>query len=142
MGIVSGVTARRSTTGGGKSAAIKSTHGGKREGAGRKRIALPPESLDRIGPRPVHQPLKLARWYAELLSETLDLYVRTGKYVEMYREIRSGATAIRSVMPIDLIIAAANKLKGDDDELEEDADPDEEVRGDDVGDKAVRRNAP
>ena len=126
-----------------RSAAKNNGHGGARPGAGRKRNALPPESLARIGPRPVNDPLRLARWYAELLSELLDQFARTGRFVKMLREVKGAATAMGRVMPLDVMLAAARKLRDDDDDLEEDEDPDEEVREPDASrPRAVRRDAP
>jgi len=46
--------------------------------AGRQRNLLPPEVLERIGRPPIKEPLKLARWYSAVLTEILDLYLRTG----------------------------------------------------------------
>lgn len=45
--------------------------------------------------------------------------------------------------PMDVVLEAARKVKDDEDELDEDADPDEEVRDvDGSSSRAVRRNAP
>jgi hypothetical protein len=121
----------------------KAGHGGARKGAGRKRDVLPPDAVERVGARPINQPLKLARWYSELLAELVDQFVKTGRYVEMLREVKGAAGAMGRVMPMDVILAAANKLRDDDEELDEDADPDEEVRNvDGKSARAVRRDAP
>lgn len=122
--------------------ARKVAHGGKRKGAGRKRDTLPVEVLKRIGPPPTDKPLQLARWYSALLSELVYLFVKTGSHVEMLREVKGAAGAMGRVMPMDVLLAALKKLKADEDDLQEDEDPDEEVREPGVGDKAVRRNAP
>lgn len=135
--------ARRSTGkhGAGKHGAGK--HGGARKGAGRKRDVLPPEIRDRIGTPPTDKPLLLARWYSSTLSELLWLYLTTGKFVEMLREAKGAAGAMGRVMPLDIQLQAAKLVKNDDDELQEDEDPDEEVRdAPGVGNKAVRRDAP
>ena len=117
--------------------------GGARVGAGRKRHVLPPEVLQRIGAPPTSKPLQLARWYSALLSELVHLFVTTGKYVEMLREVKGAAGAMGRVMPMDVLLAAMRKLKDDDEELDEDADADEEVREvDGASARAVRRNAP
>lgn len=119
------------------------THGGARAGAGRKRNVLPPDVLQRIGAPPTSKPLQLARWYSALLSELVHLFVTTGKYVEMLREVKGAAGAMGRVMPMDVLLAAMRKLKDDEDELEEDEDADEEVREvDGASSRAVRRNAP
>lgn len=121
----------------------KSGHGGARPGAGRKRKALPIEALERIGARPVDNPLLLARWYSELLAELVDQYVRTGNYVEMLREVKGVVGAAGKVMPMDVLLLAARKLKNDDQELAEDEDPEEEVRKPGgASPRAVRRDAP
>ncbi|TMQ11947.1 MAG: hypothetical protein E6J90_32995 [Deltaproteobacteria bacterium] len=99
--------------------------------------------MARIGPRPVNDPLRLARWYAELLSELLDQFARTGRFVKMLREVKGAAAAMARVMPLDVMLAAARKLKDDENDLEEDIDPDEEVRELDARRaRAVRRDAP
>lgn len=120
-------------------------HGGARKGAGRKRDVLPPEVLERVGTPPTTKPLQLARWYSALLSELVHLFVTTGKYVEMLREVKGAAGAMGRVMPMDVLLAAMRKLKDDEDGLDEDADADadEEVREvDGASARAVRRNAP
>jgi len=118
-------------------------HGGARKGAGRKRDVLPPAVLERVGAPPTTKPLQLARWYSALLSELVHLFVTTGKYAEMLREVKGAAGAMGRVMPMDVLLAAMRKLKDDEDELEEDADADEEVREiDGASSRAVRRNAP
>ena len=118
-------------------------HGGSRKGAGRKRDVLPPEILQRIGPPPTDKPLKLARWWSTVLSELEILYLTTGRFAEMLRETRGVASSMGRVMPLDLLLAAARKLKDDEDDLDEDADADEEVREvDGASSRAVRRNAP
>ncbi len=125
------------------SASSATGHGGARRGAGRKRDVLPPEVLERVGAPPTSKPLQLARWYSALLSELVHLFVTTGKYVEMLREVKAAAGAMGRVMPMDVLLAAMRKLKNDEDELEEDADADEEVREvDGASARAVRRNAP
>jgi hypothetical protein len=117
--------------------------GGARKGAGRKRIVLPPDALDRVGPRPVNDPLRLARWYSELLAELADLFIRSGGYVKMLREIKGVVGAAGKVMPLDVVLLAARKVKDDDQELGEDEDPEEEVRTPDAArPRAVRRDAP
>ncbi len=78
-------------------------HGGARKGAGRKRDVLPADIADRLKSPPVTEPLKLARWYSAVLTEILDLYLRTGRYVEMYREVRplriyEGATEVLKLL--------------------------------------------
>lgn len=119
------------------------SHGGARSGAGRKRDVLPPEVLERLGRPPIKEPLKLARWYSAVLTEILDLYIRMGRYVEMYREVRAAMTAIRAVMPMDIVLEAARRVRDDELELDEDVDPDEEVREPDARrTRAVRRDAP
>lgn len=134
--------ARRTTGKGGKPAAIKRSHGGAREGAGRKRIVLPPEIAARIGPPPTDKPLKLARWYSSILSELMWLYANRGTHVEMLREAKGVAGAMGRVMPLDIQLQAAKTVKADEDDLQEDEDPDEEVRSPRVGHQAVRRDAP
>ena len=141
--------ARRATGNGGKAAGIKrrsggaKAHGGARAGAGRKRDVLPPDIAERLKPPPTDKPLKLARWYSAALSELLWLYLTTGKFVEMLRETKAAAAAMGRVMPLDIQLQAAKLVKNDDDDLQEDEDPDEEVRdAAGVGDQAVRRNAP
>lgn len=118
-------------------------HGGAREGAGRKREVLPADALDRIGPRPVREPLKLASWYSELLAELVDQFVRTGRFVAALREVKGAAAAMGRVMPMEVLLAATRKLKADEDDLHEDEDPTEEVREPDGSrPRAVRRDAP
>lgn len=117
-------------------------HGGARPGAGRKRLVLPTELRERLGPPPVDKPLKLARWYSAAMSELVWLYMTTGQHAEMLREVRAAAGAIGRVMPMDAILEAARQLKADDDELDEDTSPDEETRPDGARARAVRRDAP
>jgi len=120
-----------------------SHHGGARKGAGRKRNVLPADVLERIGAPPTTKPLQLARWYSALLSELVHLFVTTGKYVEMLREVKGAAGAMGRVMPMDVLLAAMRKLKDDEDELDEDEDAAEEVRDvDGASSRAIRRNAP
>lgn len=132
--------ARRTTSGAG--ARQGAGHGGARQGAGRKRDVLPQEVAAKLGTPPTDKPLKLARWYSAALSELLWLYLTTGRYVEMLRETKAAAAAMGRVMPLDIQLQAAKLVKADEDELQEDEDPDEEVREPGVGNKAVRRNAP
>ena len=118
-------------------------HGGQRKSAGRKRNVLPPEVLAHVGAPPTTRPLQLVRWYSALLAEFVNLFVRTGKYVEMLREVKGAAGAMGRVMPMDVLLAAMRKLKDDEDDLDEDADADEEVREvDGASSRAVRRDAP
>lgn len=121
----------------------RTSHGGARKGAGRKRDVLPPTVLKRIGPPPTTKPLQLARWYSALLAELVHLFVTTGTFVEMLREVKGAAGAMGRVMPMDVLLAAMRKLKDDEDELDEDEDAEEEVREvDGASARAVRRNAP
>jgi hypothetical protein len=82
-----------------------SCHGGARKGAGRKRNVLPVKVLQRVGSPPTTKPLELARWYSALLSELVHLFVTTGKYVEMLREVKGAAGAMGRVMPMDVLLA-------------------------------------
>lgn len=118
-------------------------HGGARKGAGRKRNVLPAEIRDRIGPPPTDKPLHLQRWYVKNLSELLWLFETTASHVEMLREVKSAASVIGRLMPMDVMFAAYRKIKGEEADLDEDEDPDEEVREPDASrPRAVRRNAP
>jgi len=104
---------------------------------------MPAEVQERIGPPPTTKPLQLARWYSALLSELVHLFVTTGKYVEMLREVKGAAGAMGRVMPMDVLLAAMRKLKDDEEDLDEDADAEEEVREvNGASARAVRRNAP
>jgi hypothetical protein len=71
------------------------------------------------------------------------LYQTTGSHVQMLREVKSAAGIAGRMMPIDVIVAAYNKLKTDEQELQSDEDPEEEVRKPDASRaRAVRRDAP
>ena len=118
-------------------------HGGARAGAGRKRAVLPPAIQDMIGPPPTEKPLELQRWYSKNLAVLLWLFETTGKHVQMLREVKSAASIVGRLMPLDVMAAAYRKIKSDEDELNEDEDPDEEVREvDGSRPRAVRRDAP
>lgn len=123
--------------------ATKQPRGGSRPGAGRPRSILSPELREKIGPPPTDKPLELQRWYSRNLAVMLWLYQTTGSHVQMLREVKSAAGIAGRMMPIDVVVAAYNKLKSDEQELQGDEDPEEEVRKPDASRaRAVRRDAP
>lgn len=106
--------------------ATKNGHGGARKGAGRPREGLPVESLARIGPRPVNDPMKLTEWYGELLAELLDLHVRTGKFSELIGNVRATVAVLAKSMPPRLMIEANRVLRAEESELNDTESVEEE----------------
>ncbi len=82
--------------------AAKKAHGGARAGAGRKRGALPQESLDRLGEPPVASPLLMARWWSSLLGEIGWLRARGMITPELMDDLRSLAATAGRLVPEDL----------------------------------------
>jgi hypothetical protein len=87
--------------------------GGKREGAGRKKSKLPPELQAALGPAPLGQPLKLARWFTDAIAILTQLVMEGEPYSEMLATVRASAGAAGRVIPTDIIFEANRLLSAD-----------------------------
>jgi hypothetical protein len=98
-------------------AARKTKHGGKRKGAGRPKSALPPEVFARIGKAPIGSPLKLARWYQDLIAALTELCLQGEPFSKQLELVRASAGAAGRVLPHDIIYTAGQKLDRDEKDL-------------------------
>lgn len=87
--------------------------GGKREGSGRKRSALPPELREALGPAPLGQPLKLARWFTDAIAILTQLVLEGQPFGELLATVRASAGAAGRVIPTDIIFEANRLLNAD-----------------------------
>lgn len=95
---------------------------------GRPKSKFPAAVLKRIGPPPINKPLKLARWWTEVLSEMTWLQINGKPGLDsLAKEIRSAAAAAGRVLPHDIQFEAARLIQLDTDEMDADAGPVEEV---------------
>lgn len=93
------------------------SRGGKRKGAGAKRSALPRELMDRLGPPPLGQPLKLARWFTDAIAMLTQLVMEGQPYASMLETVRASAGAAGRVLPHDIIYEANKRLRDDEKDL-------------------------
>lgn len=107
-------------------------HGGKRAGAGRKRAALPPEVVERVGSPPTDSPLKMARWWSRLLAEVGWLLIQGKAPATLVRDVRALVATGAKIVPDDVKAEVDRLLKMlDDGTKPEDTGPKlEEQRGD------------
>lgn len=88
-------------------------HGGARPGAGRPKSKLPQEVLDTIGPIPIGNPLKQARWWTDAIG-VLTLGVLEGEpWKELLETVRASAGAAGRVLPHDIVFEAARIIDAD-----------------------------
>jgi hypothetical protein len=87
--------------------------GGKRPGSGRKRSALPPELSEALGPAPLGQPLKLARWFTDAIAILTQLVLEGQPFGELLATVRASAGAAGRVIPTDIIFEANRLLNAD-----------------------------
>ncbi len=80
----------------------RANSGGARPGAGRPRAALPPDSLERLGPPPVDSPLEMARWWSKLLGECGWLMATGQVGGELAHNLKSLAATAGRLVPEDL----------------------------------------
>lgn len=114
-----GVSTRKSRAASRKNGVAGAKHGKK---GGRPRGALDPELLDQLGPPPVDKPLKLARWWTKYLALIAWEQAKGKKGIDkLASEVRQAAKAAGSVIPHDIVFAAAAKLKQDDEDQAADA---------------------
>lgn len=89
---------------------------------------LPREMLAQLGPAPIGNPIKLARWYTSALAlltqRRLAGHTRIDKLAQ---EVRANAAAAAKVLPHDIIFSAAKVVRDDEDELAADGGPEEET---------------
>lgn len=83
--------------------------GGRREGAGAKRYKLPDQVLERLGPPPADRPLKMARWWVQLVAECTWLYVQGQCTSKTLDKVRAVAASAAKILPDD-IRAEADRL--------------------------------
>jgi hypothetical protein len=95
-------------------AAAKRAHGGKRKNAGRPRSVLPEELVKRIGKAPLGKPLRMARWYQDLIAALTELCVLEGRqFTKQLELVRASAGAAGRVLPHDIIYTAGERLDRD-----------------------------
>lgn len=87
--------------------------GGKRKGAGRKASRLPPKLAAMLGPAPLGQPLKLARWFTDAIAILTQLVMEGEPYSEMLATVRASAGAAGRIIPTDIIFEAHRLLNAD-----------------------------
>ena len=119
-------------------------HGGARKGAGRPKSKLPPEVLDTIGPIPIGDPLKQARWWTNAIG-VLTLGVLEGQpWKELLETVRASAGAAGRVLPADIVFEAARIIDDDAHALKETGGVKPTKRGDDapVGRTGASRRDP
>lgn len=104
------------------SPAKKNSHGGKRDGAGRKQEKMPDDLLKELG-NPPEDPLLKRQWWNRLL-EVLQYGVLKGKpWLTMLREARANALAAAKLVPEEIKARAAQILEQEDRDTEADASP-------------------
>jgi hypothetical protein len=87
---------------------------------GRPRGAFPAELLQEIGPPPVGKPLKLARWWTALLAQGAWLQAQGQQGIKtLMPALISAAKAAGTVLPHDIMFAAAQIVKDDQEGLEQ-----------------------
>lgn len=98
----------------------KAGRGGARAGAGRKRSDIS-DIRAQLGPVPVGKPLKLVRWYADLIALLTDAQL-AGRPVKKHLEmVRASSGASARLLPPDIIYEAQKRLDRDERELKESA---------------------
>lgn len=101
--------------------ATTTKHGGARKGAGRKRSDIA-DILKLVGAVPVGEPLKLVRWYANLIALLTEALL-SGRPVKKHLEAaRASSTASARLMPPDIIYEAQRLLDADEREVKSDGD--------------------
>jgi len=86
-------------------------HGGARKGAGRKRDALPEESLERLGPPPMDSSLQTTRWWNKMLAELGWLRARGLVKREIAGDLRALAATAGKLVPEDLRAAVDELMR-------------------------------
>lgn len=86
---------------------------------GRPRSALPQEILDRLGPAPIGQPLKLARWFTNAIALLTEGVIAGKPWGTMLETVRASAGAAGRVLPHDVIFEAQRRLDADARELKD-----------------------
>lgn len=92
-------------------AVVVAGHGGARRGAGRKKDALPQESLDRLGEPPMDSSLQTTRWWNKMLAELGWLRARGLVGRELAGDLRALAATAGKLVPEDLRAAVDDLMK-------------------------------
>lgn len=116
-------------------------HGGKRKGGGRKTSALPPELADKLGPAPLGQPLKLARWFTDAIAVLTQLVMEGKPYGEMLATVRASAGAAGRVLPTDIIYEANRRLNADAKDVQKNAGGPESVKREEAANAKRKRSS-
>jgi hypothetical protein len=83
--------------------------------------------LAQLGPAPIGNPIKLARWYTSALGLLTQLRLEGARHVDrLAAEVRANAGAAGRVIPHDIIFTAARMVRDDGDDLADDGGPVEE----------------
>jgi hypothetical protein len=85
---------------------------GKNRG-GRPRSTIPPELAEQLGPPPLGQPLRLARWYQDAIASLTWLVAQGRPYAKLLETMRASAGAAGRVLPHDILFEAARILNDD-----------------------------
>lgn len=89
-------------------------HGGARAGAGRPRFALPPEVRARLGPAPLGDPLRVVRWWSDVITILGELRldgIIAGSKAGLIADLKGLATVQAKLMPDDIRAALDAALK-------------------------------
>lgn len=88
----------------------KGVHNGKR---GRKRSALPPALLSKLGPIPIGKPLKQARWWQDAIG-VVTLGVLEGQpWRKLLEQVRASAHAVGRSLSHEIVFEAARVVEED-----------------------------
>jgi hypothetical protein len=90
---------------------------GKSRRTGRPRSALPADVAKKLGPAPLGQPLKLARWFTDAIAILTQLVMEGRPYITMLETVRASAGAAGRVIPHDIMYQAHAILKADADNM-------------------------
>jgi hypothetical protein len=96
--------------------------------------------LAALGPAPIGNPIRLARWYTSALGLLTQLRLAgTSGIDSLANEIRLNASAAGRVLPHDIVFSAARVVREDEDDLAADGGPEElEIEREAAAPRAVR----
>lgn len=92
---------------------INGKKGGGTGAGGRPKSVIPPAVLNALGPFPVNQPLKAARWFNNAIGLLAEGIMRGEPWSEIYDKVKSGAMAAAKTIPGDIIQQANELLNAD-----------------------------